>query len=69
VRRGYPPPPSLLAENAMQLPDTTVYRITSEGRGNMPGYASQIRARDRRAVVLSIRNMQAHASPVGESTP
>jgi mono/diheme cytochrome c family protein len=58
--RGYPPPPSLLAENALSLPDGRLYHVIVHGQNNMPGYAAQIHDdNDRWAIVNYIREMQA----------
>ena len=56
---GFPPPPSLLAENAMKLPDGTIFHLITYGRGNMPPLASQIEPMDRWRAVLGVRSLQA----------
>ncbi|MBR9977072.1 MAG: cytochrome c [Bacteroidetes bacterium] len=56
--RGYPPPPSLLADNARALADTAIYRIISTGQGNMAGYHSQLLPMDRWKIILALRAMQ-----------
>jgi mono/diheme cytochrome c family protein len=56
---GFPPPPSLLAENAMKLPDGTIFHLITYGRGNMPSLASQIEPMDRCRAVLGVRSLQA----------
>ncbi|MCZ7555743.1 MAG: cytochrome c [Bacteroidia bacterium] len=58
AKRGYPPPPSLLAENALRLSDSALYSIIADGRGNMPQYRSQITPADIRRSILHIRSMQ-----------
>lgn len=65
--RGYPPPPSLLAENALKLGDQEIFRIVSEGRGNMPSYRSQILSRDIWKSILYIRSMQSAAKPAADT--
>ncbi|MCB2212279.1 cytochrome c [bacterium] len=57
--RGYPPPPPLLAENAVSLPDGRLYHIIVYGQANMPGYAAQIHDEtDRWTIVHYLREMQ-----------
>jgi len=66
TRRGVPPPPSLLAENAMALPDGHIYHIISLGQGNMAGYASQVSRDDRWRAIKHVRRLQAEAQAAGE---
>ncbi len=56
--RGYPPPPSLLAPQAIGLTDDEIYQLVSAGRKNMPAYGAQIAPEDRRAVIAYVRSMQ-----------
>jgi hypothetical protein len=49
----------LLAENAMKLPDGTIFHLITYGRGNMPSLASQIEPMDRWRAVLGVRSLQA----------
>ena len=56
--RGFPPPPSLLAEHALSLSDDKIFDIVSHGQKNMPSYAVQVPAQDRRAVIPYIRSLQ-----------
>lgn len=65
AQRGYPPPASLLAENALNLRDGQIFHILTYGRGNMPPYAAQISREDRWKVILHIRSLQAKR----EATP
>jgi mono/diheme cytochrome c family protein len=65
AQRGYPPPPSLLAENALNLRDGQIFHILTYGKGNMPPYAAQISREDRWKVILHIRSLQAKR----EATP
>lgn len=68
-KRGMPPPPSLLADNARQLPDSALYRIIGDGQRSMPGYASQLRPIDRWNVILALRAMQGIPTTEGGNTP
>ena len=65
AQRGYPPPPSLLAENAVNLRDGQIFHIVTYGKGNMPPHAGQISREDRWKVILHIRSLQAKS----EATP
>jgi mono/diheme cytochrome c family protein len=59
AQRGYPPPPSLLADNAISLRDGQMFHIATYGKGNMPPHAAQISREDRWKVILHIRSLQA----------
>jgi mono/diheme cytochrome c family protein len=59
AQRGYPPPPSLLAENALSLADGQMFHIITYGKGNMPSHAAQISREHRWKVILHIRSLQA----------
>lgn len=67
TRRGVPPPPSLLADNALGLPDGRIFHLITFGQKNMPGYATQISPDDRWKAVLHVRALQAPAR--GEARP
>jgi len=58
TRRGVPPPPSLLAENAMSLSDGRMFHILTYGQNNMASYASQVSRDDRWRVILYVRSLQ-----------
>jgi mono/diheme cytochrome c family protein len=67
-RRGVPPPPSLLAENARALNDARMFSLLAHGRGNMASYAGALSREDRWKAVLYVRSIQAKAlePPVAE---
>ncbi len=66
--RGFPPPQSLLAENAVHLRDGQLFHIITYGQKNMPGYASQMSREDRWKAILHLRALQrAATSPVAAS--
>ena len=69
AKRGFPAPPSLLADNALSMADGQIYHVISEGQGNMPAHASQIDPLDRWRAVLRVRELQAAASPAPDSPP
>jgi len=66
--RGYPPPPSLLADGAVDLKDGGMFHIITYGKGNMPPHAAQISREDRWKIILHIRSMQ-ESEQAGDSTP
>lgn len=67
ARRGFPAPPSLLAEKARNLADGEMFHILTYGRANMPAYRSQIDREDRWRAVLHVRRLQEEtpAEPTG----
>ena len=69
AQRGYPPPPSLLAEHAQKMKDGQLFHILTYGQNNMPSYASQLSRDDRWNVVLYVRTLQAMAQPVSQPAP
>jgi mono/diheme cytochrome c family protein len=58
AKRGFPPPPSLLAAHARSLPDGQIFHILTFGQGNMPAHASQIARGDRWNLVAYVRSLQ-----------
>lgn len=58
AQRGFPAPPSLLAQNARTLPDVRLFRIITDGQKNMPSYAAQVAPADRWCVVAYVRSLQ-----------
>ena len=58
ARRGYPPPPSLFAENSLNMKDGQIFHVITYGQGNMPDYAAQVSPEDRWKVILHIRSLQ-----------
>jgi mono/diheme cytochrome c family protein len=64
AQRGYPPPPSLLAEHALKMKDGQLFHVLTYGQNNMPSYASQLSREDRWNAILYVRTMQATATPV-----
>jgi len=62
AQRGYPPPPSLLAEHAEKMKDGQLFHILTYGQNNMPSYASQLSRDDRWNVILYVRAMEAAAA-------
>lgn len=66
ARRGFPPPPSLLADHAMRLTDGQAFPILTYGQKNMPSHAAQIPPDDRWRVIAHIRSLQHPPAPVIE---
>ncbi len=60
--RGFPAPPSLLADHARSLKDGNIYHIITRGQNNMPSLAGQVTRLDRWRAVLYIRSLQAPAA-------
>lgn len=63
AKRGFPPPPSLLAENARAMKDGQVYHVITAGQVNMPAYGDLVDRADRWKAVLYVRSLQAAAKP------
>ncbi len=58
VKRGFPPPPSLLTKRAKNFTDGQIFYIISFGYKNMPSYHSQISREDRWKVIEYVRKLQ-----------
>jgi mono/diheme cytochrome c family protein len=58
AQRGFPPPPSLLADRARAMKDGQMFHVLTYGQNNMPSYASQISREDRWSVIGYVRAMQ-----------
>ena len=67
TRRGVPPPPSLLADNARCLADGRVFHVLTYGQNNMPSYAAQIAREDRWRIILYLRSLQGQLSATGSA--
>jgi cbb3-type cytochrome c oxidase subunit III len=61
--RGFPPPPSFLAEHAVHLADGQMFHTVTYGQKNMPSYASQVSPEDRWRVVAYVRSLQGGTKP------
>ena len=58
ARRGFPPPPSLLADHAKGLKDGNIFHIISYGQRTMGSYAAQVEREDRWKLVNYVRSLQ-----------
>ncbi|MBZ5528027.1 MAG: c-type cytochrome [Acidobacteriia bacterium] len=67
--RGYPAPPSLLAERAMKMKGGQMFHILSYGQNNMPSYAGQLSREDRWKAIAHVRELQAKAAKEAASAP
>lgn len=57
-QRGFPPPPSLFAEQAMKMKDGQMFHVITFGQANMPALAAQVGRDDRWRVISYIRSLQ-----------
>ncbi len=58
AKRGFPPPPSLLAEHSVQMKDGQMFHVMTYGQGNMPAHAAHVEREDRWKVICHIRSLQ-----------
>lgn len=59
----FPAPPSLLTEKVDNWEDGRIYHIMTRGRGNMPGYATQLEPAQRWSIVHYVRVLYRAAHP------
>ncbi len=58
AQRGFPPPPSLLADKTRKMKDGQLFHVLTYGQNNMPSYASQVSREDRWNVIAYVRSLQ-----------
>jgi mono/diheme cytochrome c family protein len=58
--RGKVPTPSFHTEKLLQMPDGQIFDIITNGTGLMPSYRYPIPVRDRWAIIVHLRALQAH---------
>jgi len=63
VQRGFPPPPSLLAEHAKGLRDGQMFHILTYGQRSMSSYAAQVEREDRWKAIVYVRSLQQGGAP------
>jgi mono/diheme cytochrome c family protein len=68
VKRGFPAPPSLLAQHAVDMKDGQIFHIVTFGQNKMPSHATQVSPEDRWNVVSYIRSIQKRAAATQLST-
>jgi mono/diheme cytochrome c family protein len=66
---GFPPPPSLLAERAIRMPEGQMLHVLTYGQGRMPSVAPQLSRDDRWCAILYVRQLQQYQSPSGKQAP
>jgi mono/diheme cytochrome c family protein len=64
IEYGFPKPPTLYRATARGLTDIQMFRLLTNGRGNMASYAAQVSRDDRWKVILYVRSLQ-QAVPEG----
>jgi mono/diheme cytochrome c family protein len=69
VRRGFIPPPSLHAAEVRSQPVGFYFDVITNGYGAMAGYAAQVNAADRWAIVAYIRALQLSQHATIDSVP
>lgn len=62
VKRGFPPPPSLLTGKSAQMKDGQLFHILTYGQGSMPNFAAQLSPARRWDVIGYIRKLQRKAA-------
>ena len=67
TKRGFPPPPSFFADNALNMKEGQMYHIITFGQRNMPSMASQVSRSDRWNVLAYIRSLQSKQQKKGSS--
>lgn len=63
AQRGYPPPPSLLAQRTRDMKDGQLFHVLTFGQNNMPSYAGQLSRYDRWTAILYVRSLQQQTPP------
>jgi mono/diheme cytochrome c family protein len=66
VRKGFPPPPSLLAAKAMNMKEGQMFHILTYGQGNMPSLSSQVSRLDRWRAITFVRSFQKKSLAIGK---
>lgn len=69
VQRGFTKPPSLFNERLKNAPIGHLFDVITSGLGIMPDHASQIAVRDRWAIAVYVRALQASASGTIDDVP
>jgi mono/diheme cytochrome c family protein len=69
TQRGFPPPPSLLADHALKMKDGQIFHVLTFGQNNMPSYGSQLSREDRWNVIACVRTLQAQVPAAPSASP
>lgn len=67
-QRGFPRPPSLLGDRALQMKDGQMFHIVTYGQANMPSHAAQVPREDRWKAILYVRSLQQTGKPAPAAT-
>jgi mono/diheme cytochrome c family protein len=62
-KRGFPPPPSLLTGNSLQMKDGQMFHLLSYGQGSMASFAGQLSPEQRWDAINYVRNLQPDGDP------
>jgi mono/diheme cytochrome c family protein len=66
---GFPPPPSLLTDRVLRMPDGQMFHVLTYGQGRMPSVAPQLSGEDRWCAILQVRQLQRLQVPSGKPVP
>jgi len=66
---GFPPPPSLMVDRSLHMPDGQMFHILTYGQGNMPAIAAQLSPEDRWSAILYVRQLQKVQAPYRSPVP
>jgi mono/diheme cytochrome c family protein len=66
---GFPPPPSLMADRALRMPDGQMFHVLTYGQGRMAAVAPQLSRDDRWCAILHVRQLQQYHAPSGKEAP
>jgi mono/diheme cytochrome c family protein len=66
---GFPPPPSLLTDRALRMPEGQMFHVLTYGQGRMPAVAAQLSPDDRWCALLHVRELQRLQVPSDKQAP
>ena len=69
TKRGVPPPPSFMLDNAVNMADGQMYHVITLGQKNMASYASQVSRDDRWKVIRYVRTLQERPMVAATDSP
>ena len=69
TKRGFPPPPSLLTGNSLQMKDGQLLHILTYGQGSMSDFAGQLSRERRWDVINYVRSIQPKPATPGFNHP
>lgn len=68
VQKGMVKPPSFIDGQTKNWSDGRIFHIITRGRGNMSGYAAQVKPETRWSIIHYIRELQKSANAIVQST-